>query len=379
MHPEFTALVLDLGGVLANYTTKNTVGLSTSQIASAFDSPYWHDYERGQVGQQECYDKICNTFGIDLETWTEALEQMREGLHLDLALVSAIKELKQLYPNIKVFCLSNSPAPELDLLQDQIGSWDIIDQLFASSSLQDRKPDMSIFKLFLKAAKTPASSCIFVDDKIENIIMARTLGFKSIHFNGADDLVRVLHNLLGDPVVRAKTFLKDNAKNLFSTLSTGHIQPDNYSQLLILQNTGDRDLVVLENKGCTWNYFQGRPTFSGPRYPDDSDTTSLAMVVLDDIPMSDKLRARDEILLHLSRDGLPLCWLSKTRPRFCHCVCANVFRFFVINEWHDELPGVYDFLCRLLETGAIPPWKSLLHQSRMVSLYTIRPLFQTSF
>ncbi|KAM0323995.1 hypothetical protein ACHAPQ_008524 [Fusarium lateritium] len=99
---------------------------------------------------------------------------------------------------------------------------------------------MSIFKLFLKAAKTPASSCIFVDDKIENIIMARTLGFKSIHFNGADDLVRVLHNLLGDPVVRAKTFLKDNAKNLFSTLSTGHIQPDNYSQLLILQNTGDR-------------------------------------------------------------------------------------------------------------------------------------------
>ncbi|KAM0432696.1 hypothetical protein ACHAQK_009548 [Fusarium lateritium] len=246
MRPEFTTLVLDLGGVLANYTTKNTVGLSASHITSALDSPDWYDYERGRTSQQECYAKVCKTFGLDLETWTEALEQMREALRPDLALVSAIKELKQMYPKIKVFCLSNIPAPELDLLKDQIDSWGIIDQFVASSSLQYRKPDSAIFNAFLDTAKASASSCIFVDDKIESVVMAQTLGFKGIHFSGTDDLVRVLHNLLGDPVARANAFLKDNAKNLFCTLSTGHMQPDNYSQLVILQNTGDRCVPMRE-------------------------------------------------------------------------------------------------------------------------------------
>ncbi|KAM0261743.1 hypothetical protein ACHAPA_009638 [Fusarium lateritium] len=182
MRREFTALVLDLGGVLANYTTKNTVGLSASQITSALDSPYWHDYERGQVDQQECYEQICNAFGIDLETWTEALEQTREGLRPDLVLISAIKVLKKMYPKIKVFCLSNIPAPELDLLKDHVNSWGIIGQLLASSSLQDRKPDMAIFNAFLDVAKTSASSCIFVDDKIENIVMAQTLRIQEYPF-----------------------------------------------------------------------------------------------------------------------------------------------------------------------------------------------------
>ncbi|KAM0281758.1 hypothetical protein ACHAO9_010601 [Fusarium lateritium] len=246
MRPEFATLVLDLGGVLANYTIKNTVGLSASQIASALDSPYWHDYERGQASQQECYEEICNAFGIDLETWIEALEQMREGVYPDLALISAIKELKKMCPEVKVFCLSNIPAPELDLLKDQINSWGIIDQFVASSTLQQRKPDSAIFNAFLDIAKTSASSCIFVDDKTESVVMAQTLGFKGVHFSDTDDLVRVLHNLLGDPVARARTFLKDNAKNLFCTLSTGHMQPDNYSQLVILQNTRDRCVSMPE-------------------------------------------------------------------------------------------------------------------------------------
>ncbi|KAI1030702.1 hypothetical protein LB503_013032 [Fusarium chuoi] len=125
--------------------------------------------------------------------------------------------------------------------------------------------------------------------------------------------------------------------------------------------SADRDrrgLVVLENERYTWNYFQGTPTFAGTTYPDDSDTTSLAMTILEGIPMADKVQARDKILSNLSPDGLPYCWFSKTRPRFCHCICATVFRFFVVHDWQDKLPGVYDFLCQLLETRAY------LHGSR---------------
>ncbi|KAM5372408.1 hypothetical protein ACJA88_009157 [Fusarium oxysporum] len=272
--PNYTAVVLDLGRVLVNYTTKNTLGLSSSQIASALDSPAWHEYERGKLPEQEAYDRVTRDSKIDLETWTQALEQMRYSMKANQALISAIKELKQTYSKVKIFCLSNIPRPEVELLKDEIDSWGIVDQFFASSDMRERKPDMAIYKKFSKHVHVSASSCIFVDDK-----------------------------------------------------------------LVILQNTGDRDLVVLENERYTWNYFQGKPTFAGTTYPDDSDTT-------------------DKILSNLSPDGLPYCWFSKTRPRFCHCICATVFRFFVINEWQDKLPGVYEFLCQLLETRAY------LHGSR---------------
>ncbi|KAH7239996.1 HAD-like domain-containing protein [Fusarium redolens] len=355
---SYTTVVLHLGRVLVNYTTKNTVGLSSSQIASALDSPGWHDYERGKISEREAYDRVTRDSKIDLETWIQVLEQMRYGKRANQALISAVKEMKQTYPNVKIFCLSNIPRPELELLKDDIDSWGIIDQVFASSNLGERKPDLAIYKEFLKQAQVSTSSCIFVDDKVDNVIAAQTLGFKGIVFKDNQSLIRVLHNALGDPVLRAKRFLNQNAKNMFCTLSTGQMQPDNYSQLIILQNTGDQDLVVLENERYTWNYFQGKPTFAGTTYPDDSDTTSLAMTILEGIPMADKVRARDKILSNLSPGGLPYCWFSKTRPRFCHCICATVFRFFVINEWQFKLPGVYEFLCQLLETRAY------LHGSR---------------
>ncbi|RGP73131.1 hypothetical protein FLONG3_6447 [Fusarium longipes] len=359
MQHKYSTLVLDLGNVLVNYKAPNIIDLSGRQMKAALDSPYWHDYERGRTSKRECYESVCSEFDIDPETWTEALKQMRHTLQENTTLISSVKEIKELYPDTKVFCLSNIPASELDDLRDKIESWGIIDGFIASSVAHQRKPDMAIYDECLKIIGCSPSSCIFVDDKTENVVTAQVLGFKGIVFDNTKALIRHLHNLFGHPVARAKTFLENNAKNLFCTLSTGHAQPDNYSQLIILQNTGNRDLVVLESEGHTWNYFQrGSPTMTNIVYPNDSDTTSLAMAVLDDVPMAIKVKARDEILSNLNPDGLPLCWLSKSRPRFCHCICANVFRFFVINDWDGKLPGVKDFMCHLLETRAY------LHGSR---------------
>ncbi|KAM0354848.1 hypothetical protein ACHAPU_000676 [Fusarium lateritium] len=239
-HHEYDTLILDLGGVLVNHKAKSTTDLSKAQVTGALDCPDWHDYEKDQISRQECYEEICSGFSIDLEGWTKALDQWRQSLKPNATLISAIGELKRMYPQVRVFCLSNVPEPELALLKDEIDSWGIIDEFVASSKLQQRKPDMAVYNGFLNTVRVSASSCILVDSKIENVVTDQALGFKGICSDNADVLIATLHNLLGDPVARAKGFLKHNAKNLFSTLSTGEIQPDNYSQLLILQNTGDR-------------------------------------------------------------------------------------------------------------------------------------------
>lgn len=51
---------------------------------------------------------------------------------------------------------------------------------------------------------------------------------------------RALRNLVGNPVLRGNTFLKDNAKQLKSVTDSGVILEENFAQLLILEATNNR-------------------------------------------------------------------------------------------------------------------------------------------
>lgn len=46
------------------------------------------------------------------------------------------------------------------------------------------------------------------------------------------------------------------------------------------------------------------------------------------------------------------CWLQTSRPRFCHVICANVFRYFYLSGQIEKLPNVYQYFCRVIKTEA---------------------------
>lgn len=79
---------------------------------------------------------------------------------------------------------------------------------------------------------------------------------------------------------------------------------------------GNRNLVTLERKGPLWNYFIGEPRFEDTLYPNDSDTTSLANVTLDDVPTEDKELAMKMILSNLNPDGMPYVGHSLSNDSF---------------------------------------------------------------
>ncbi|KAH7475970.1 hypothetical protein FOMA001_g11742 [Fusarium oxysporum f. sp. matthiolae] len=202
---KYTALVLDLGGVLINYSANNTIGLTSSRIKSALDSPYWHEYERGTLSEHDAYKQVTEAFNIDLETWTKAIDQMRDGMEANVDLISAIKDLKKDFPLVKICCLSNILGPDLALLKDQIDSWGIIDQLIASSYLRQRKPDIAVYSAFLEQTQESAPNCIIIDNKVGSVVNAQCLGFKSVLFSNTKELIRVLH----------KAYLRRNVRHLF--------------------------------------------------------------------------------------------------------------------------------------------------------------------
>ncbi|KAJ6485405.1 hypothetical protein C8R47DRAFT_1130088 [Mycena vitilis] len=85
---------------------------------------------------------------------------------------------------------------------------------------------------------------------------------------------------------KAKDFLVRNARNMVSLTEDGIPIHDNFAQLLILDITKDR-----RSKNCT-----GPPTGTDKTYPDDLDTTSLALILLpskSDVYFDDTRRQTD--------------------------------------------------------------------------------------
>ncbi|KAJ6564821.1 hypothetical protein B0H19DRAFT_942055, partial [Mycena capillaripes] len=118
---------------------------------------------------------------------------------------------------------------------------------------------------------------------------------------------RILRNLLGDPVPRARDYLRHNARRLQSITNTGVAVQENFTQLMILQATGARDLVDIVEYPEAWNFFHGtrnsiQPTES---YPCDLDTTSLALIIMD---RDERVvqSVMDEMLKYVDSDGIIL-------------------------------------------------------------------------
>lgn len=58
--------------------------------------------------------------------------------------------------------------------------------------------------------------------------------------------------------------------------------------------------------------FHWRALFADTVYPDDSDTTSLAMTILDDVSEEENQQARATIKANLNPDGLPYVTIPTT-------------------------------------------------------------------
>ncbi|KAJ5019550.1 hypothetical protein K4K57_012691 [Colletotrichum sp. SAR 10_99] len=194
-----------------------------------------------------------------------------------------------------------------DIVRAKLGGWDIFDGVFTSASLGVRKPEREFFDRVLEAAGVDAQSAVFVDDRTENVICAQCCGMKGVLFSDTESAIQMLHALFGDPVERGKSWLLAHAKNMWCLSSTGVEIRDQFQQLLLLHLTNDWDLVRIGQMSPEtghWNVFAyGAPVLTTDTYPDDLDTTSLALLTLDATERI-KEKAMDDMLKFMNPDGL---------------------------------------------------------------------------
>lgn len=93
-------------------------------------------------------------------------------------------ETKEVLENLKgkyrLFVLSNATAT-LDWSFDYLGIRQYFEQIMISSYERCEKPNQEIYELALSRFDVTPATSLFIDDKVENVVMAMNLGIQGYH------------------------------------------------------------------------------------------------------------------------------------------------------------------------------------------------------
>lgn len=241
--PNCNTLFLEIGDVLFTWTPQSTPSISPETLLSVTTSATWELYECGKLTQEECYRTCAERWKLDPSELELTLHLVKQSVHINNDLVSFIRELKNEAGNsIRIFAMINMSQPDYQSLRDQVDEavWSIFEQVFTSSTAGVRKPELGFYRQVLQSTHTIPEAAVFVDDKVENVLVAQSLGMHSVVFRTPESMRAALRNMFGNPLLRGKAFLDLHAGMLRSTTSTGAAFEDNFAQLLILEVTGQR-------------------------------------------------------------------------------------------------------------------------------------------
>ncbi|MFX0025042.1 MAG: HAD family hydrolase [Candidatus Hermodarchaeota archaeon] len=75
------------------------------------------------------------------------------------------------------------------------GFYNMFDYIFLSNEIGLIKPDMEKYKYVLRKLNTKPNKCVFIDDKIRNLLPARELGIITLRFESFEKFKKQLNNL----------------------------------------------------------------------------------------------------------------------------------------------------------------------------------------
>ncbi len=107
--------------------------------------------------------------------------------------VAVLRQLEGKYP---LYGLTNWSAETFPYALENYDFFQIFEgKIVVSGDEKLIKPDPKIFHVLLKRYDLTAEESVFIDDNIDNIKTAESLGFATIHVTPETDLAKELHNL----------------------------------------------------------------------------------------------------------------------------------------------------------------------------------------
>src|ERR1700761_1223603 len=197
-------VIFDIGDVLFTWSAETKTTISGSTLRKILRSATWFDYEKGNLGETECYELVAREFKIEASEVAAAFQGARDSLTASPEMIALLHELKK--SGARLYAMSNISAPDWDVLRHKgrREDWDLFEGVFTSAAAHERKPNLGYFRQVLSATGIVPERTAFVDDKLENVLTARSLGLKGIVFSKVEEVERQLKAMFRDPIATAE-------------------------------------------------------------------------------------------------------------------------------------------------------------------------------
>ena len=234
------ALIFDFGDVLFNWSLDTKTTIPAGTMRKLISSSTWAKYECGHLRQVACYLELAQEFSLPASEIAEAFSQARDSLVPNEAMIALIHELKRASEErLHVYAMSNISIEDYAVLSTKITDWTVFDRVFTSGQAGMRKPDTPFYRHVLQEINLSPSETVFVDDNIENVQAARSLGIFGVQFDDNSQIACTLRNVFGSPLRKGYDYLYRNAKQFASITDSGIMISENFSQLLMLDTIRD--------------------------------------------------------------------------------------------------------------------------------------------
>lgn len=188
-------VIFDMGGVLLDYDPiriVKQVSTDKAEIQSIIDVTFgcnlWDEYDRGVVTLKEIYDaaikktpqSLHKKIKLSLENWDKYFIEI-DGAE------SFISKLKK--NGYSMFLLSNT-GEKFHEFRHTEKILEHFDKFIVSCDIKVNKPDKEIYEALINKFKLEPSQSIFIDDRLQNVEGAKSIGMESEQFMGYDNLIK---------------------------------------------------------------------------------------------------------------------------------------------------------------------------------------------
>lgn len=186
-------LFLDIGGVLL---TNGWGHLSRTKAAkefhldnNEFERRHRQTFDTYESGKMTLSSYLKFTVFYESRSFSEKdFIQFIKGESVALSgAIDFFKSLKKKY-QLKVIAVSNEGREINAFRVSTFKLNELFDAYVSSSFVHLRKPDMDIFRLALDIAQTAPEHCIYIDDRLMFVEIAKSLGMNGLHYQGLDGI-----------------------------------------------------------------------------------------------------------------------------------------------------------------------------------------------
>jgi epoxide hydrolase-like predicted phosphatase len=197
------AVIFDIGGVLVrteNHDKRHEwearLGVPRGHVTHAlFDSEEAARAMVGSIPESEMWASVARKLGLPDDQVQEFQLDFFAGERFDIELAQFIHSLRS---HIKVGIISNAWSDAREVLNRKFNLGGYVDDAIYSAEVKLAKPDVRIFQLALERLGVRAEEAVFVDDVLENVQAAQSLGMKGVQFKSTEQTIQDVKRYLNE-------------------------------------------------------------------------------------------------------------------------------------------------------------------------------------